>query len=76
MHIQCKINRYQCGTIIVMKTTTENRSRPGPVPGPETKKCALLIDPDLVEWGKHQPGGLSNLVRHLLRQAKQDMERA
>jgi hypothetical protein len=29
-----------------------------------------MLDPDLIEWGKLQPGGLSETVRRLLREAK------
>ena len=35
----------------------------------ERVKTTLLLDLDTVEWGKHQPGGLSELIRQLLRQA-------
>jgi len=31
----------------------------------------MEIDVDLIEWGKNQPGGLSGLVRRLLREAKE-----
>ena len=34
----------------------------------ERVKTTLLLDLDTVEWGKHQPGGLSELIRRLLRQ--------
>jgi hypothetical protein len=31
----------------------------------------MEIDIDLLEWGKRQPGGLSETVRRLLREAKE-----
>lgn len=46
------------------------RRKPGPVPGPPTRKYNLLLDEELGEWGKQQPGGLSELVRHLLTEEK------
>lgn len=42
---------------------------PGFSTGRERVKTTLLLDLDTVEWGKHQPGGLSELIRQLLRQA-------
>ena len=35
----------------------------------ERVKTTLLRDLDTVEWGKREPGGLSELIRQLLRQA-------
>lgn len=50
-----------------MKTReTEARKRPGPVPGPPTRKYNILLEEELGEWGKLQPGGLSELIRRLL----------
>ena len=43
------------------------RKKPGPVPGIPTRKYNILLEEDLAEWGKHQPGGLSELIRRLLR---------
>jgi len=48
------------------------RKRPGPVPGVPTQRYTLLLEEELGEWGKRQPGGLSDLVRGLLRRAKQE----
>ncbi len=59
-----------------METTLEKaRQRPGPVPGPPTKKYTVLLPPDLGEWAKQQPGGLSDLMRRLLVEAKGRDER-
>jgi hypothetical protein len=44
------------------------KKKPGPVPGPLTVKATLRLEPELLEWGKHKPGGLSELVRRLLRE--------
>jgi hypothetical protein len=46
------------------------RRKPGPVPGPERRQFTILIDPELGEWGKQQPGGLSEMVRRLLHQER------
>ncbi len=35
---------------------------------------SVSLDTDLLEWGKNQSGGLSALLRHLLRQAKEQAE--
>jgi hypothetical protein len=53
-----------------MDTTEKTRQKPGPVPGPETKKFNILIEPDLADWGKRQPGGLSELIRRLLKEER------
>lgn len=52
------------------KQKPRERKKPGPVPGPATRKYNILLEEDLGEWGKAQPGGLSDLVRRLLREAK------
>jgi hypothetical protein len=57
-----------------METQTKEKKR-GPVPGPETVKATILIDPVHAEWGKHQPGGLSHLVRRLLQEAYEEAQR-
>lgn len=58
----------------VAANETERR-KPGPVPGPEMRQFTILMEPDLGEWGKRQPGGLSELVRRLLREEKQRQEK-
>ncbi len=51
-----------------MKANEETtRKRPGPLPGPITRKYNVLIEEELAEWGKQQPGGLSELIRELLK---------
>lgn len=50
-------------------TTPKGRTR-GRIPAPVARvKTTLLLDLDTVEWGKRQPGGLSEIIRRLLRQA-------
>ncbi len=50
------------------QTETEGRKR-GRVPAAvERVKTTLLLDLDTVEWGKRQPGGLSGIIRQLLRE--------
>lgn len=55
-----------------MENTEQTGRRRGRVPGTaagaERVKTTLLLDLDTVEWGKHQPGGLSEIIRQLLRQ--------
>jgi len=48
----------------------EQKKRPGPFPGPRTNKITVLIEPELIDWGKQQPGGLSATLRGLLKVAK------
>ena len=57
-----------------MTNEQKQRKKPGPVPGSgsgkDRVKTSMEIDADLLEWGKQQPGGLSELVRRLLREEK------
>jgi hypothetical protein len=51
--------------------------REGKKPGPASRlpamvKTTILIEPEQLEWGKNQPGGLSALVRRLLREARKE----
>ncbi len=41
--------------------------RPGPVPGPPTARYQVLLEPRDAEWAKTQPGGLSEMLRRLLK---------
>lgn len=50
---------------------TPLKRKPGPVPGPKTERYQVLLEPELAEWGKQQPGGLSELIRRLLREARE-----
>ena len=43
------------------------RKKPGPVAGPPMGRYTVLIEEELGEWGKHQPGGLSETIRRLVR---------
>lgn len=54
--------------------TTEEKPRRkrGPVPGPETVAVTVRLEPDLAEWGKNRLGGLSELVRRLLREEEEN----
>jgi hypothetical protein len=52
----------------------EKKRRSGPVPGPVTRKYTVLLEPVLADWAKEQPGGLSELVRRLLREARMKQE--
>lgn len=50
---------------------TKTKKKPGPVPGPPTRKYNILVEEELGEWAKSQPGGLSELVRQLLKEERQ-----
>lgn len=50
----------------------ETTTKPGPIPGPPTRKYNVLIEPDDGEWAKQQPGGLSEFVRSAIKQARRD----
>ena len=50
--------------------TETTKRRRGPVPGTPTDKYTVLLPPTLGEWGKEQPGGLSELLRRLLEQER------
>jgi len=51
--------------------TEKKPKKPGRIPGPPTVKATVLLEEDLLEWGKQQPGGLSELVRRLLREERE-----
>lgn len=51
--------------------TPPPRKRPGPTPGPPTRKYNVLLEEELGEWAKAQPGGLSELVRRLLKDLRE-----
>lgn len=61
-----------------MENEEQSRKRPGPRPNPalaELEKYTMKLDPEDAEWGKAQPGGLSDLVRNLLRTARIKVEK-
>lgn len=43
---------------------------------PGLMRYNLLLDEGLAEWGKARPGGLSRLVRELLRREREREERS
>jgi len=45
--------------------------KPGPVPGIPTRKYNVLIEESLAEWAKGEPGGMSAMVRRLLKAERQ-----
>ena len=52
----------------------EVKKKPGPTAQTRsagTVRTSLMLAPDMVEWGKSQPGGLSALVRRLITQERQ-----
>ncbi len=50
--------------------------KPGPVPGMPTRKYNVLIEESLAEWAKGEPGGMSAMVRRLLKAERQRRARA
>lgn len=52
-------------------TSTRSRKR-GRIPGPKTDRYQVLLSPELAEWGKQQPGGLSGFLRQLLEDARSE----
>ncbi len=52
-----------------MELTHKTRRKPGPVADRNAVRTTVVLDRDLAEWGKNQPGGLSRLLRELLREA-------
>lgn len=62
-------------TIARMETRDiSGAKRPGPVPGPPTRKYNILLDEALAEWAKRQSGGLSELLRRLLKEEQKRRE--
>lgn len=57
------------------KPEEPQRKKRGPVANPNLVITSVSLDADLLEWGKNQPGGLSALLRQMLRQAKEQAER-
>ena len=50
-------------------TADKTRRNPGPKPKAKTQQYALMLEPEPADWAKGQPGGLSEFVRRLLREA-------
>jgi hypothetical protein len=60
--------------IMRMNKETVTKRRRGRVPGPKTDRYQVLLSPELAEWGKQQPGGLSELLRRLMQDAREQMQ--
>ncbi len=56
--------------------TGGGRKKPGRVPGPPTVRYTVLLEEELGEWAKRQPGDLSEVLRRPQRQAKDGQEGA
>jgi hypothetical protein len=54
----------------MMSRAAEALTQTGQYRGRQRRQFTILIDPDLGEWGKQQAGGLSEMVRRLLQQAR------
>ncbi len=46
----------------------------GPVKQMDTRGFTVMLPDDLGEWGKNQPGGLSQLVREVLQRVREESE--
>jgi hypothetical protein len=56
---------------IGMKTVERPKRKPGPSRSSvATQQYTVMLEPAVAEWAKTQPGGLSALVRRLLRNAQ------
>lgn len=53
-----------------MENTEKQPRRKGPTPGATTQPYTVMLEPEDAEWGKSQPGGLSILLRRLLKEAQ------
>lgn len=58
-----------------MSTNHETKTQPGPV-NRGFKATSVQLPPDMLEWAKHQPEGLSGLVRLLLSQERPRREKS
>ena len=56
-------------------TSSPQRKKTGPVPARGRGRYNVILDTDLAEWGMRQPGGLSDLLRRLLAQARVEEQR-
>jgi hypothetical protein len=57
------------------KQETKPRKKPGRVATEGRGRYNVMLDDDLAEWAKHQPGGMSETLRRLLVDAKAKAER-
>jgi hypothetical protein len=57
-----------------MEANTKERRKPGPIADPSLERYTLTLSRDDAEWGKRQPGGLSELIRRLLKKAREEVE--
>ena len=58
-----------------MEETVKTRRKPGPVPNPARRRTTVMLEDELAEWGKRQPGGLSELLRRLLMEERERQRR-
>jgi hypothetical protein len=54
-------------------TVSTKKKRPGPLAKPGRVRVTVYLEEPLAEWGKTQPGGLSDLLRRLLSDAQQQI---
>lgn len=57
-----------------MEKPKSDRQR-GPVRVEGRDRTTVVIDRDLIEWGKRQSGGLSETIRRLLREAYEQAQK-
>jgi len=55
-----------------MEDKTANYKKRGPVKQLDTRTFTVMLPDDLGEWGKNQPGGLSQLVRDTLQRIREE----
>jgi hypothetical protein len=54
-------------------STETSRRKPGPIPK-GYKRHNIFLPLDLAEWAKQQPNGMSELIRRLLAEARQQLD--
>jgi hypothetical protein len=72
--VYCRsVPRYNPFTMLANeKQFVPKRRKPGPTPRLQNARgVTISLEDDLIEWGKSQPGGLSQMVREFLRAAKE-----
>lgn len=72
MFLLCMYLWYK-GSMETIETREPRKRGPKPRLG-EMHRTNVMVEPDLLDWGKDQPGGFSELVRRLVREEKSRQE--
>jgi len=75
-----RVHRRQSGTFLgtmgSMDDKTASYKKRGPVKQMDTRGLTVVFPDDLGEWGRNQPGGLSQLVRETLQRTREERSSA